>query len=97
MAGGGTVEWRLTSLKEPVMTTLVHGVVKDGVVVPSSPLPEGAKVEIRLQEVCPAVPPDLQAEFDAWDSASAQALELVEEMANEGRAVLPNSSFGRTS
>ena len=28
--------------------------------------------------------PELQAEFDAWDRASAEALELVERLAREG-------------
>jgi hypothetical protein len=38
------------------MTTTVWGVVRDGRVVPSSPLPEGARVEIRLADPPHAVP-----------------------------------------
>ena len=64
------------------MATPVKGVVQNGLVVPSTPLPEGAHVEIHLAEP-PTVPPELQAEFDAWDRASAQALDLVEELARE--------------
>jgi hypothetical protein len=33
------------------MSTSISGHVKNGVVVPNAPLPEGAKVEIRLSEV----------------------------------------------
>lgn len=64
------------------MNTTVWGIVKKGLVVPSSPLPEGAQVEIRL---CPPpeVLPELQAEFEAWQRASADSLELVERLAQE--------------
>jgi hypothetical protein len=68
------------------MATTVWGVVKDGRVVPSSPLPEGARVEIRVCETLPDVPAELQAEFDAWQRASADALELVERLAQESEA-----------
>ncbi len=32
------------------MTTAIAGIVKNGVIVPKTPLPEGAQVEIRLRE-----------------------------------------------
>ncbi len=32
------------------MTTAIAGIVKNGVIVPKAPLPEGAQVEIRLKE-----------------------------------------------
>ena len=32
------------------MSTAIAGVVKNGVIVPTAPLPEGAQVEIRLKE-----------------------------------------------
>ena len=66
------------------MATTVGGVVKEGRFVPDSPLPEGARVEILLPDTLPTVPAELQAEFDAWDRASAQALDLVERLAREG-------------
>jgi hypothetical protein len=65
------------------MAATVWGVVKEGRVVPSSPLPEGAHVEIRLADPQADIPEDLQAEFDAWDSASAKTLDLVERLARE--------------
>jgi hypothetical protein len=68
------------------MATTIWGVVKEGRVVPSSPLPEGAHVEIRLADPPPDVPEDLRAEFEAWDRAGANALELVERLAREGEA-----------
>jgi hypothetical protein len=66
------------------MATTVWGIVKEGRVVPSSPLPEGAHVEIRLADPPRDIPEDLRAEFEAWDRAGAQALELVERLAREG-------------
>jgi hypothetical protein len=68
------------------MATSVWGIVKEGLVVPDSPLPEGARVEIVLPEAALDVPPELRAEFDAWDRASAESLELVERLAREGEA-----------
>ena len=64
------------------MATTVGGVVKEGIVIPNSPLPEGAHVEIRVCEP-PEPLAELQAEFEAWDRASADALELVERLASE--------------
>jgi hypothetical protein len=65
------------------MSTTITGVVTNGVVVPDSPLPEGAQVEIRLQRVRPEVPPELQEEFDGWERASAGTIEMVERLAEE--------------
>jgi hypothetical protein len=66
------------------MATTVWGIVKEGLVVPQSPLPEGACVQITLPDAPPEVTPEMQAEFDAWAVASAQSLELVERLAQEG-------------
>ena len=41
------------------MPSTITGVVANGVVVPSSPLPEGAKVEIQLSERSPDIARDL--------------------------------------
>ncbi len=65
------------------MSTLITGVVKDGVVVPSVPLPDGTWVEIHVPDAPPAVSPELQEEMDAWDRASDRALELVDRLAEE--------------
>ena len=40
------------------MSSIITGVVKNGVVVPSTPLPENAQVEIRLNERLADVPAD---------------------------------------
>lgn len=64
------------------MAIVIGGVVKAGMVVPDSPLPEGSRVEIVVSEVTP----ELQAEFEAWDRASAQTLDLVERLAKESKA-----------
>ena len=39
------------------MSITITGVVKNGVVIPGTALPEGARVEIRLKEEAPPVPP----------------------------------------
>jgi hypothetical protein len=66
------------------MPIIVAGFVKNGVVVPNAPLPEGAFVEVHVIHGPIEVPPELQAELDAWHQASAKALELVERLAREG-------------
>ncbi len=66
------------------MSVIVAGFVKNGVVVPNAPLPEGAFVEVRVINGPIEVPPELQAELDAWHQASAEALEMVERLAREG-------------
>lgn len=84
--------WELSALlqfvrvieEDHAMSMIVAGFVKNGVVVPNMPLPEGAFVEIHVIRGPIEVPPELQEEFDAWDRASAQALELVERLAREG-------------
>ena len=65
------------------MSTIIAGFVKDGVVVPNAPLPEGAFVEVHVIRGPLEIEPELQAEFDAWDRASAESLELVERLARE--------------
>jgi hypothetical protein len=65
------------------MAGSIWGVVKEGHVVPDAPLPEGARVEILLPDGPSGVPPELRAELEAWDGASAKSLELVEELARE--------------
>ena len=67
------------------MSTTITGVVTNGVVVPSSPLPEGISVEIHLP-VRPEVTPELQEEFDGWERAGAGTIEMVERLAEEMEA-----------
>jgi len=63
------------------MSITISGVVSNGVVIPSSPLPEGAHVEIQMQTAPPEIPPDLQEEFDGWERAGAGTVEMVERLA----------------
>ena len=44
------------------MSTTITGVVTNGVVIPSSPLPEGAVVEIHLNDAL-EIPAELQEEL----------------------------------
>jgi hypothetical protein len=62
------------------MVTAIAGIVHDGLVVPDQPLPEGARVEIMISDD-DGLPPELEAEFAAWDRASDRALWHVEELA----------------
>lgn len=66
------------------MPTVVWGVVKEGKIVPAVPLPEGAAVQITLPDQPPTVPAELQGELEAWARGSAQALDMVERLAQEG-------------
>jgi hypothetical protein len=68
------------------MTTVVLGVVKDGLVVHSEPLPEGTAVEIRVCKTPISVAPEERADFDSWDRASADALFNFENMLDEEEA-----------
>jgi hypothetical protein len=61
----------------------IRGIVINGVVVPNTPLPEGARVEIQLQGNRQSVPPELQEEFDGWERAGAGTVETVERLAEE--------------
>ena len=65
------------------MSITVGGLVKNGVVVPNTPLPEGAFVEVRVIPGRTEVPPELQEEFDAWERAGAGTLEMIERLADE--------------
>lgn len=58
---------------------IVPGIVKNGVVVPTSgtELPNGAHVNIVLQ---PAdMPQDLQEELEAWQRAGDQAWQMIDQ------------------
>ena len=68
------------------MPDIVAGFVKNGVVVPNAPLPEGVFVEVHIVHGPIDVPPELQAELDAWQRAGAEALELVERLARKSEA-----------
>ena len=65
------------------MSSTVAGLVKNGVVVPNAPLPEGAFVEVRVIHGAIEVPPELREEFDAWERAGAGTVEMVERLADE--------------
>jgi hypothetical protein len=55
------------------MSVTVAGVVKNGVVVPQVPLPEGAQVEIRLNQGPADVPPEQKDELPARQQPSGYA------------------------
>ena len=65
------------------MSIRITGIVKDGIIVPNTPLPEGAHVEICVHEAQSEMPAELREELAAWQRASADALDLVERMAGE--------------
>jgi predicted DNA-binding antitoxin AbrB/MazE fold protein len=57
---------------------VIGGVVKGGVIIPQEDikLPEGTYVNIIIL----SIPPELQAEIDAWDLASGEDLIEFEKM-----------------
>ena len=61
-------------------TTLIHGIVTNGVIVPDhhASLPEGASVQIVLANTS-----DYAAEMRAWDEASAHAWASIDEWERE--------------
>jgi len=68
------------------MATTVWGIVKEGKIIPQTPLPEGARVQIVLAEEASELPAELREEFAAWDRASANTLEFVERLVKEDQA-----------
>jgi hypothetical protein len=66
-----------------VERTIIHGIVKNGLVVPQGdiPLPEGVSVEIIIPRS--ALSPDAQEEFDRWEQASDEAWGLMEQWERE--------------
>ena len=62
---------------------IIPAVVKDGVVVPEGEalLPEGTRVEIVLPLI--EVTPELQAELNAGDRASADASQMIDQWERE--------------
>jgi hypothetical protein len=72
--------WRtMLMATEPLV---ILGVVHNGVVVPrgGAVLPEGVEVQITL----PPIPPELQADFDAWENLGDEAWGLITEWEKEG-------------
>jgi len=68
------------------MSITTIGVVANGVIIPNAPLPEGARVEIHFSDATPEVPPELRDELAAWQQGSAEALALVEQLAEQDPA-----------
>jgi hypothetical protein len=56
------------------MSATIDGIVKNGVVIPNAPLPEGAHVEIRLRDAPLRVPPEFAEESSPRPQAGANAL-----------------------
>jgi hypothetical protein len=60
------------------MVSSLWGVVKNGVVVPHGPLPEGTLVRIEIPTGEPLeFTPEEREEFEAWQAAGARAFEHV--------------------
>jgi hypothetical protein len=59
------------------------GIIKNGVIVPrgTPPLPEGAEVEITLP--ASAIPPELRAEFEAWERLGEEAWGRIDQWERE--------------
>jgi hypothetical protein len=64
------------------MAVMIRGVVREGKIVPQAPLPEGLQVQITAPEEV-VIPEERQAELDAWSQGNAEALAMVEQLAEE--------------
>ncbi|MDB5307485.1 MAG: hypothetical protein JWO38_1687 [Gemmataceae bacterium] len=64
-------------------STVIRGIVRNGVVVlePPAALPEGTEVQIVVTPM--PFTPDEQAEFDAWDKLSDEAWGMIDRWENE--------------
>jgi hypothetical protein len=64
------------------MATIILGVVREGKIVPGTALPEGLRVQISVPDEV-VIPEELQSEMEAWSQGNADALTMVEELAEE--------------
>ena len=62
------------------MTSMISGIVRDGKIVPAASLPEGLQVQITVPAEV-VIPPELQAEMEDWSQGNADALAMVERLA----------------
>jgi len=62
---------------------VIPGIVKNGVVVPQNdtPLPDGVHVDIVIGAA--DVPPELQAEWAQWETASDEAWAMIDRWETE--------------
>ena len=88
------------------MSTTITGTVTNGVVVPSSPLPEGARVEIHVSDVpCPNPLLHFSGHIDANDPMEKEFMEELarirrddlEKTLREDDQECPNSSSTPTT
>ena len=61
----------------------VRGVVKNGKVELESPLPEGTQIECQTVDPVYGMPLEFWDDLRGWQIASANALEMVEQLAQE--------------
>jgi hypothetical protein len=64
------------------MAAIIWGVVQKGKIVPQAPLPDGLRVQISVPDEL-VIPEELQAELDAVCLGNAEALNLIEDLADE--------------
>jgi uncharacterized protein (DUF433 family) len=74
------------------MSLTIWGVVREGKIVPQTPLPDGLQVQITVPEEA-VIPGELQAELDAWSQGNAEALALIEPLRQGADGVI---RVGRT-
>jgi hypothetical protein len=62
------------------LSKTIGGIVRNGVIIPDVALPEETRVDIRVATTRLTFTPEEQAEFEAWNRASHQALATFERM-----------------
>jgi hypothetical protein len=64
------------------MAAIILGVVREGKIVPDASLPEGLQVQITVPEEA-VIPEELQSDLELWSQGNAEALAMVDQMAEE--------------
>ena len=64
------------------MATIILGVVREGKIVPETTRLEGLRVQISVPEEV-VIPEELQSDLEAWSQGNADALAMVEQLAEE--------------
>jgi uncharacterized protein (DUF433 family) len=69
------------------MSDTIWGVVRDGKIIPQTPLPDGLQVQIMVPEDV-IIPEGLDAELAAWSQGNAEALATIESLSRDADGVL---------
>ncbi|HZW33043.1 MAG TPA: DUF433 domain-containing protein [Isosphaeraceae bacterium] len=69
------------------MSATIWGFVREGKIVPLTPLSDGLQVQITVPEEA-IIDEELQAQLDAWSHGNAEALDLIEQLSRGADGVI---------